>query len=500
MEILLALVYTLVFSWIIFRWRFFSAKRLQKKFVLGVFLLKVIFGTILFYLYTYHYTDRSSADIYKYFDDSKVIYDALSDKPSDFFRMISGINDDAKELGHYYDKMNNWYRSSREKVYNDSRIMIRFNAVVRLFSFGHYHVHTVFMSFLSLIGLIAIYKAMENYFKNKEKWLMMCVFLVPSVLFWSSGPLKEGLLIFVFGLLIYTSFKLIRTKKIGRYGIVFLLCIWMMLYLKLYVLLSLIPGLVAFILVSKFRFKPLAVYGAVIILSFISIVLLRPVYDFFEVTSQKQTDFIRLVQGGVYAYNDDQKIIHVHNEDRAGIHYVDETHIQLLPEAQYYELDRSVKGKETFLLSTELDPSVFMIYLDKAPSKSRIELNQLNSNPLSFISAAPLALYNVLFRPLIIESKSALRVFSAIETLVFLLFSILALIFFKKPKRDQLNLILFLSSFVILLSLIIGWTTPIMGAIVRYKVPMLCFYLMLFLVLLDVNKLAKKIPALKLLN
>ncbi|MBK6543548.1 MAG: hypothetical protein IPG10_20255 [Flavobacteriales bacterium] len=55
--------------------------------------------------------------------------------------------------------MNNWYRQYESNMYNDAHTTIRLNAFLRLFSFGHIHVHTVFACFLSTIGLVALYKA-----------------------------------------------------------------------------------------------------------------------------------------------------------------------------------------------------------------------------------------------------------------------------------------------------------------------------------------------------
>jgi uncharacterized protein with HEPN domain len=49
-------------------------------------------------------------------------------------------------------------------------------------------------------------------------------------------------------------------------------------------------------------------------------------------------------------------------------------------------------------------------------------------------------------------------------------------------------------SFVIIQLLIIGETTPIIGAIARYKVPALPFLMISFLFMLDKNKLLKRIP------
>ena len=65
-------------------------------------------GVVLWAIYSFYYTDRVTADIFKYFDDSKIMFDALTEKPAHFFKMLSGINDNTPEIAVYYDEMNFW--------------------------------------------------------------------------------------------------------------------------------------------------------------------------------------------------------------------------------------------------------------------------------------------------------------------------------------------------------------------------------------------------------
>ena len=98
--------------------------------------LKVLAGVGMYWLYTSYYPDRSTADIFKYFDDSKVMFDALFEQPGDYFKMLFGIaNEGAHFDESYYQQMNHWFRKWERGIYNDSHTIIRFNALVRLFSF-----------------------------------------------------------------------------------------------------------------------------------------------------------------------------------------------------------------------------------------------------------------------------------------------------------------------------------------------------------------------------
>ena len=57
--------------------KFFDIEGVSKQTFSGIFILKIIFGLLLWAIYTFYYKDRATADIYKYFDDSKVLFDSL---------------------------------------------------------------------------------------------------------------------------------------------------------------------------------------------------------------------------------------------------------------------------------------------------------------------------------------------------------------------------------------------------------------------------------------
>ena len=70
---------------------FFYAEGLSRTAISLFFILKIFAGLALWTLYTYYYPDRATADIFKYFDDSKIMYDALFEKPDDFQKFIKQI-------------------------------------------------------------------------------------------------------------------------------------------------------------------------------------------------------------------------------------------------------------------------------------------------------------------------------------------------------------------------------------------------------------------------
>src|SRR6185503_19606940 len=141
-EILLSLLYIFVFTWIIKSWKFFSIQDISTNWIVAIFILKIVCGITLQIIYTKYYTNRDDADIYKFFDDSAVLYNSCLIYPKHFFEMMFGINPTADYLQPYYIKMLRWQAPYHELFYNEARTMIRLNAVMRFFSFGYYNVHS----------------------------------------------------------------------------------------------------------------------------------------------------------------------------------------------------------------------------------------------------------------------------------------------------------------------------------------------------------------------
>ncbi|HYG49484.1 MAG TPA: hypothetical protein VD905_01225, partial [Flavobacteriales bacterium] len=241
----LTLFYLAVLVWLVRRWKHFSHESLPKNLITVFLLYKVLLGVCLSLIYIYYYQARADADIFKYFDDSYHMTRALWEKPGDFFKMLFGIGNDTDHFTQeYYSKMNHWFRRYETQVYNDNHTMIRLNAALRLLSFGYFHVHELFFSFISFVGIMSFYKGFTLFTnENKHKILAFALFLFPSLNFWSAGALKESVLIFCLGNIFYAVCLLVQRKINVRYTILALVSLIVALFLKSYALAALAAGL-----------------------------------------------------------------------------------------------------------------------------------------------------------------------------------------------------------------------------------------------------------------
>lgn len=263
---------------------------------MGVFVLKILFGIFLTLIYTYYYTDRSTSDIYKYFDDSKIMFDALKTNLTDFLKMLFGLDFDKEYFDkNYYTNMNFWYRKYESNMFSDSHIIIRFNAFVRLFSMGNIYVHNVFINFISLLGLTALFKFFKPFFIDKIRVLFYAIFLIPSVLFWGSGLLKESFILFGLGFLLLSLQQLFIHFK-WYYLIIILLSFIILLYTKYYVLAALILPLSSYLIYNKIMLNKLIIsylFAFILLLSLTFIAWILKGFNPFDLIVNKHQEFFR---------------------------------------------------------------------------------------------------------------------------------------------------------------------------------------------------------------
>ena len=251
-----------------------------------LFLLKLVFGFALWAVYTFYYTDRSTSDIYKFYDDAHYIHMAYHENKSAFIGLMTGSEDSSLHV--YTNQMKNWERNFNTAVpFNENRFMIRLNALMMLVSGENIHVHTILFCFLSFIGCILLLKLFQSFFEPcKKKWAIVTI-LFPSFLFWTSGGLKESLIILGIGLFLY-GFLFLRQRGLSS---VLLLVggLALLLLTKYFLLICLLPALVAYYLfINKATAtKVILKYTGVIVLTLIILQLIAPI--------DKRTNFARII-------------------------------------------------------------------------------------------------------------------------------------------------------------------------------------------------------------
>lgn len=418
MEFLISSIYILLFLILIFKWKIFSINDIPRKDIAAAFLIKVLAAFALIWIYTDYYKERHTADVFKYFDDSLIITSSFLNNPKDFISMIFGFDNNYEHLHqNYFINMNHWDSSYKSTILNESRLVIRLNAIVGLISFKIYFIHALFFSFISLIGFVYLIKTLKKISpKENVRHVFWALILFPSILLFSSGVLKEPLIILGLGGFSYLLISLFENKKNKIKKIIFLILSLLLIFkIKFYVFCCLSSGLLIFISIKKINKNPHLIFLLNLILIgfvFILLHLSNTTYDPISIISKKQEDFIRL--------------------------------------AEFYN------------------------------AGSIMKITEIKSNFYSFLKAIPSGFANSLIRPFPWEITSKIHLISILEN--FLIIGLIGYVLSKIKKSIRINKYEYIYSsllFIVLLYCIVGMTTPVFGALIRYKIPGLIFLLII---------------------
>lgn len=193
----------------ILRHRFFAIEGSKRSHLLVFFLVKVAAGVGLTFIYTYYYTDKAKADIWRYFNDSCIISPLLFSQPLHWLKIMTGIGINDPNTFQYLTHTQYFSHPGHDLVTNNTFI-IRVNVLLNYLSFGNIFINTLFFNFISFTALTALFKVLRPYFLPLQQVLYIPLFLLPAMLFWGSGLLKEALLfagvaLYLFALLTHQS-------------------------------------------------------------------------------------------------------------------------------------------------------------------------------------------------------------------------------------------------------------------------------------------------------
>ncbi len=402
--IIISLIVAVIFGFVLIKSEWAKRSGFNQTILVAALALKVAGSYFQQALYTYYYTDRSTADIYRFFDDGVLLKEVFFKSKSDFFSIMFNIGTDSAHFHHsYFEKMNAWIKPFESGFYNDNHIMIKLNALFNFISFDHYEMNGILFSLLGFTGLLAIIKSLieKSSFRNLAL-ILTCLF--PSNLLWLVGGLKETLLIAALGGLIFSYFNIAinRIYKIKPFVIAFL-SLMVLASVKVYFLMAIIPALIIHYIYMYFKlsaFSGIATWIAVIAIGYLGTKTIA--FDAIGHISAKQTDFIN--------------------------------------------------------------------HMDETEAGSAFKMEAMEPTLIGLLKYSPVALSNSLLKPLFPSSFAEMLML--LENIVFWSIVLLALFSVKNASVSKTHWI-WLIPFSFALFVLIGTTTPVLGAIMRYRAPII---------------------------
>jgi hypothetical protein len=267
--------------------------RIRSIWIVISFSFKILGTFLLQFIYTYIYTDRSTSDIFRFYDDRLVLKDLAQTNFAGYLKVLFGLYDtNGIYKTEYFEKMNSWIKPFESGFYNDNIVMIKVNSFLSMVTQSGYEANSIFFSSMAFIGLLLIISILLHHSKDQRLTLLI-ISIFPCYLLLLSGGLKESFLLFGAGLflagIITESGKRIEFTNVFMSAIGLLILI----IIKPYFIASLAPALVSYFLILKLKWRPSSQWMVWFMLLGSGATLLYVLnFDLVEYVVRKQNDFI----------------------------------------------------------------------------------------------------------------------------------------------------------------------------------------------------------------
>ncbi len=309
----------------------------------------------------------------------------------------------------------------------NSFTVIRFTSVLMLFTTGSIFQVSILTAILTYSGVWRLYRMFVDMHPQFYVYLAVAVLFIPSVAFWGSGVLKDSYTLSAAGWLIYSFYNIFfKRRRFLFHTATIIISVYVLISIKAYIFFALFGGILIWIIfhwINKLQsgFFRLLVFP---ILAFMFFVLGQYfVFNLGEFVGSYYTSMDALLEKAIITQDD---------------------------------LTRDYYGGNSF------------------------DIGELRPNLESIFSKAPVAMIAGLYRPFIFEARNPVMFISGLENLFLLL--LLFYVLFKVGLRKFITIIfdepvlLFSFGFTLLFAFSVGLTTANFGALVRYKIPLLPYY------------------------
>ncbi len=307
-------------------------------------------------------------------------------------------------------------------------------ALIPSYIFGNsYLCINMIFAFFALGGAIRLFKTFYHFYPKLYRELALACLFLPGVGFWSAGLLKDPITFGCVGYISYAFLNLfIKKQKIFISILWMIVCCSLLYFIKVYILLVLTMTLL--------------------------------VWQFAEFNKLIKNRTLRNIFAGLSFAGS------------IGIGLLLLNYLTSMEAAQQYQLDK-IAG------NAEYQRKMYAIIANQTGGQdSYFSIN--TSNPFLLVTGGISATF---YRPFLWEINSPIAILSALESLIFLLLTLIFIRykgikkFFSLPFSDPRILMCFVFAFVFAMA--VGTASANFGALSRYKIPCMPFYLIMILLM-----------------
>ena len=398
--------------------------------------LKMLGALGLVIIYTQYY---KGGDTVNYQRSSKVLTNMLFYKPDVFLNLFSG-NLSLENLLAFNDKTGYLTYECRADIRTFT--VARNTVPFELIAFQSFLGTTLLIATFSYVGNWKLFLLFTELFPKYHKQFAYAILFVPSVLFWGSGIMKDTFTLSAASWFTYAFYKaLIKKEKVLINVLALLFNSWIMITIKPYIFIALMPGTMLWL-------------------------------SFQYIKNIKNT-FIRLMFGPTFILIiAGTGALLMQNLSSSFGQYSNTETVLNKAVATQQDLKQAYYGGNSF------------------------DIGEFDASISGVLGKFPVATIAGLFRPFIWEAKNPVMLLAGLENSVLLFLTIFLIIklgpipFFKVIKSEP---ILFFSMiFGVFFAFSVGLSTSNFGALVRYKIPAVPYYLASILVLNEHYRTLKK--------
>lgn len=385
------------------------------------------FGATIFFALIYIYYYKGGDSLAFYYSVSP-LYKLTFNHPNIYMRFLFGMQE-------YYPVECLAEADAQGVMYllkgSPTLTTIRIASVVNLFCFNSYIVLCLAFAYISFTFQWLVFKLIVLLRPQLHKALSIAFLFIPSVLFWGSGVGKDSIMLGAILLAFYCFYSAFILRQRVIINIILLL-------FTAY-LISLIRGFIVFTLIPCCMLMAVTYYRG----------------------SIKSTVVRILVGPALLAVGIGVSIFFVQSLGNS---------------VSSYSIDSLQQKAEGF--------KSWHSYLGETQGGSSYSLgSDMEYTPIGILKQAPMAMVITLFGPFVWQVRNPVMLLSALENLFLLFFTFKVLI--NKRVYTLLgiligdHLVVFCLAFVCILSIAVGITSFNYGALVRYRIPILPFFVLL---------------------
>ncbi len=420
---------------------YFFAKRRQLrnieenpsyKYYITGLMVKIAGGIAVCLVYVIYY---GGGDTLNYYSDCVVLLNMGEKSILNIFRFLVG-----PDPGLAFELDSN---TGYMQYYDDphARAVVKLTFLLCFVSFKSFIGMTMLLAYISYWSIWRLYQVLISEFPNLVFEFAIALFFIPSVFFWGSGLLKDTIT-FSAVCLFSSSYFIVLTQKRNYLTNIFyiLLSSSILIWIKPYIFFALLPG--------SFLW-----YGGIQLEKVKNNLMKALSTPFLIVFSLISGYFMLNIMSGVLGDYSLENVL-----DKAVVTQMD-------LKSDHYQGSAYDIG--------DFDPTVQGI-----------------------LAKMPAAINAALFRPYIWETYNITMLFSGLENLIMLFFTVYLLVKLKVYNLFRLmfkhRILFFTVYFSLFFAFSVGLTTSNFGSLVRYKIPAIPFYVISLIIISSTYKELKK--------